>query len=81
MRTLRWSKDNSVYVPEIDAEHQTMFEMMQELRRAVVTGGLTREIELLMESLAGEYARHFVHEERLSEDGQECYLDYLLISH
>ena len=65
MRSLRWTPEHSVFVPEIDAQHQEMFRLAEELRRAVLAGEKPGELELLRRRLASEIAGHLSHEERL----------------
>lgn len=65
MRSLRWTEQNSVHVPEIDAEHQEMFRLAAELRHALLDGGDPRRVDLLGRHLTTEIAGHLAHEERL----------------
>jgi hemerythrin-like metal-binding protein len=64
VRSLQWTKDQTAFVPEIDAEHQSMFLLLQELRQAVVEGG-GQQLGSRLESFAAEVNRHFRHEEKL----------------
>lgn len=65
-----------MFLPELDDEHQALFRAMQELRHAVVAGESPRHITLLMETLSGEFARHFVHEERLMREARYTAFDW-----
>ena len=65
MRSLQWTEDNSVFVPEIDAEHEALFHLLQELRRAVLAGEPREQLERQAGRLATRAASHFQHEERL----------------
>jgi hemerythrin len=76
VRSLQWTVENSVFLPELDDEHQALFRAMQELRHAVVAGEPPREIALLMGTLSGEFARHFVHEERLMRETHYTAFDW-----
>ena len=64
MRSLQWTKDHTAFVPEIDAEHQEMFSLLQELRQAVV-GGERQRLASRLQSFTAEVNRHFRHEEKL----------------
>ncbi len=76
MRSLQWTEENSVFLPELDGDHQALFHAMQELRQAVVAGVPPREVLLLMETVCGEFARHFVHEERLMREARYTAIDW-----
>jgi len=67
---LRWTEENSVYLPELDEEHQTMFRLLQELRRAVVEGEEAARLKLRAKHLADEITSHFRHEERMMREAQ-----------
>jgi hemerythrin-like metal-binding protein len=56
---------HAVFIPEIDAEHQAIFRLAEELRQAVMGGAPTeREGDIVRELIArGE--DHFAREERL----------------
>jgi hemerythrin len=62
---LQWTEDNSVFVPEIDEEHEALFHLLQELRRAVLAGDPVEQLERQAGRLATRAASHFQHEERL----------------
>jgi len=74
----------------VSAHNQTSSDLTQELLARLsdirTSGGNEADtrfkvIDDILTSILGWGKNDFVHEERLSEDGQECYLDYLLISH
>jgi hemerythrin len=52
-------------VPEIDAEHRTIFEKAGELHRAVLAGKDIAEIQALLKELIARASRHFTHEEEM----------------
>jgi len=54
----------SIFIPEIDAEHRTMFRLVDELAAALDSPARRVPSELL-ESLASQMQNHFAHEERL----------------
>jgi hemerythrin-like metal-binding protein len=65
VRSLQWTDEHSVFVPEIDDEHRALFEISQELRRAVLNGESQARLEFLSGRVAIRIASHFQHEERL----------------
>ena len=64
VRSLQWTKDHTAFVPEIDAEHQSMFLLLQELRQAVLEGE-RQQLGSRLDSFTVEVTRHFRHEEKL----------------
>src|SRR5271157_2983583 len=54
----------SIFIPEIDAEHRTMFRLVDELAAALDSPARRVPSELLG-SLASQMQHHFAHEERL----------------
>jgi hemerythrin-like metal-binding protein len=64
VRSLQWTKDHTAFVPEIDAEHQSMFRLLQEMRQAVVAEK-SQELGSRLDSFTVEVTRHFRHEENL----------------
>lgn len=65
MRPFKWSKANSVFIPEIDAEHKAIYRMAEELRQAIEAGTALAEMEPRLETLMEHAEAHFEHEERL----------------
>ena len=70
MRSLQWTPERAVHVPEIDAEHQEMFRLADDLRRAMLEGEQTARLDLRRRRLAGEVSNHLSHEERLLRDAE-----------
>ncbi|HJT89699.1 MAG TPA: hemerythrin family protein [Bryobacteraceae bacterium] len=70
MRSLQWTQENSVYVPEIDAQHRQMFGAAAELRRAVLAGEKPAQLELLLDHLMREFAGHSLRQEQLMQAAQ-----------
>jgi hemerythrin len=66
-RLFKWSSDYSVYLPEIDAEHQEIFRMAGDLHRAVLARREPAEIEELLKAVAAHAAHHFSHEEEVMQ--------------
>ena len=65
MRSLRWTPEHSVFVPEIDFQHQEVFAMAAELRAAVMAGEGGARLEVLQGRLAVVIGSHLAHEEGL----------------
>lgn len=66
MRSLRWTaEDNSVYIPEIDAQHREVFRLAGELRSAALAGAAPAELEALRHRLDQLVSGHLAHEEDL----------------
>lgn len=58
-------EENSVHVPEIDAEHQSIYRLAGDLRGALLNGAKQGQVELLARRVSTEVAAHLTHEERL----------------
>jgi len=65
MRPFEWSEEYGVHVPEIDAEHQAMFRVADELYRALIADAAASQVQPILRELATHMAGHFSHEERL----------------
>ena len=65
MNALKWSQSHAVFVPEIDDEHQEIFEAISHLSGVLSENGSLREIRPLVEQLTTSVVDHFAHEERL----------------
>lgn len=63
MNPLRWTTDDLVYVPEVDEEHQRIFEDAESLRRSLASGEPAAGTSLW--SLFQSLSRHLANEERL----------------
>jgi len=62
-----WSNDFSVSVPEMDQEHQKLFDIINELFRAI-RGGKATGIQMDILTALSDYTKtHFAHEERLMQ--------------
>jgi len=68
VRSLQWTEEHSVYLPELDEEHQAMFRLLEELRHAFVEGAPAVDLESKLQRLASEVNVHFRHEERLMRE-------------
>jgi hemerythrin-like metal-binding protein len=56
---------HAVFIPEIDAEHQNMFRLADELHQAVVGGAPADQARAILRELIAKSEAHFAHEERL----------------
>jgi hemerythrin-like metal-binding protein len=66
MQCLEWkSERNAVAVPEIDDEHQAIFQLGNDLYQALAGGELLSAVEPGVRELIAHTAGHFSHEERL----------------
>lgn len=70
MRSLRWTAEQAIHIPEIDAQHQEMFRIAADLRQALLDGDKTGRVALLCRRLAAEANTHFSHEERLMREAE-----------
>ena len=62
---MQWTERNSVFVPEIDAQHQAMFRLASELREAVLAEERAKQLGPVVQRLSEAIANHLAHEERL----------------
>jgi len=65
-----------VFVPELDEEHQALFQLCQEFRRAVLNGEPQARLEFLAGRLTTRVASHFQHEERLMRVSRYSAMDW-----
>ena len=64
MKLFKWTNSYSVYIPEIDAEHQALFRMIADLQREIVSGAPAGRIQAMLHETITHIAAHFAHEER-----------------
>jgi hemerythrin-like metal-binding protein len=65
MGRFKWTSVHSVYLPEIDAEHRALFNLVEELQKEL---GRAAELSTLRPSLVeltASFDAHFKHEERI----------------
>jgi hemerythrin-like metal-binding protein len=67
MRPFHWSKAHGVAVPEIDAEHQAIFRLGEELNRMVLARAPIEEIRVTLQLLTKAVEGHFAYEESLMQ--------------
>ena len=65
MRKFRWTQGITIRVPDLDAEHQAVFQSAAELERAAAAGVDAAQLEPLIEQLIADAVGHFAHEEQL----------------
>jgi hemerythrin len=65
MSLFRWGKDHEIFLPEVDAEHRSIFQAGEELHRLLNAGAGTDTIQQALNHLAQLAEAHFQHEERL----------------
>ncbi len=65
MRLFKWSKMYAVFIPDLDAEHQSIFRLADELHQAVVGGAPADQARAILRELIASEEDHFAHEERL----------------
>lgn len=55
---------HAVHVPEVDAEHQELFRLCDDLRRALMEEAAAGKLQWIVDELVLHAAEHFSHEER-----------------
>jgi hemerythrin-like metal-binding protein len=65
MSLFRWTSANSVYLPEIDAEHRGLYLLGDQLHKALLAGASTARLQPILANLLESAEKHFRHEERL----------------
>lgn len=64
MRNCRFTGALAVGVPEIDGEHQLLFDLCDRLERATAVSAAPDEVRPILDELIAHAAKHFSHEER-----------------
>ncbi len=70
MPLFKWTKAPAVFVHELDAQHQDIYRLADELHRAVLGGRDTARTLELLKALITAVEDHFVYEERLMRASQ-----------
>lgn len=65
MAGLKWSQSHSVHLPEVDAEHRSLFRLAGEFKRVLSSGAPQHAVEEKLRALLAEAEDHFTHEERM----------------
>jgi hemerythrin len=69
MRFFQWTKANAVFVPEIDDEHRTIYQIAGELQQALSGGAPLFQVQEILHRLIACTEDHLAHEERLMRAG------------
>lgn len=65
MQPLHWTSDDFVFVPQMDADHQKLFEDAENLRHAVALGQSSTQIGFQVWRLSKSLSIHLTSEERM----------------
>ena len=65
MQPVRWTSDEFVFVPQMDADHQKLFEDAENLRQAVVLGESSSQLGFHAWRFSKCLSAHLTSEERL----------------
>lgn len=66
MQALKWTpENNSVYLPDIDQEHQSLFEMTDTVYQALKADARLETVESVIRELITHAGGHFAHEEKM----------------
>lgn len=65
MALFRWNDSYAVYLPEIDAEHRSLFQIAADLHKALLARGRPEKFRATLRNLLAHTEEHFQHEERL----------------
>ncbi|MDO9010420.1 MAG: hemerythrin family protein [Gallionella sp.] len=65
---LDWNESLSMFIPEIDAQHQNFIRLINELNEAIIGRMDIEEIKRRMQSILDDAAMHFAHEEVLFKE-------------
>lgn len=66
MRNFRWSENNEVFLPQVDAEHRDLFRIADEMQQAIAAEAAA-EVKGRLDALAAHAEDHFSHEEWLMQ--------------
>ena len=75
MTLMSWRKDYEVGVPQIDAEHFRLFELINEFHEIYLRGDGRKEIPKILNQLVAYAQTHFQHEETLMSENGYPHLD------
>jgi hemerythrin len=68
MPLFQWSDSNTVYLPEIDAEHRNLVLIAAELHKTLLARTTAEKFRAVLRNLLAHTERHFQHEERLMRE-------------
>jgi len=75
MTFMSWRKDYEVGVPQIDAEHHRLFDLINEFHDTFVRGEARNDVARVLNRLVAYAEEHFQHEEQLMSDNGYPQLD------
>jgi len=67
MKRIKWSDQYKVHLPEIDAEHRSLYHTTEMLQQAVEGEAGNERIAAILQEAFTHISGHFAHEERLME--------------
>jgi hemerythrin-like metal-binding protein len=76
MSRLKWSEANAIFVPEVDAEHRSLYLLAVDLKKALANGADAEEINTKVRALLAEVEDHFAHEERMMREAEYAMFDW-----
>lgn len=65
MQSLQWTIDDFVYLPQLDSDHQKLFEDAETLRKAIALGKPSNQVNFSLWRLSQSFSAHLAGEERL----------------
>lgn len=65
---LDWNESLSMYITEIDAEHQHFIRLVNELNKAIIARMNKKNIKSRMRAILNDAAMHFAHEEAVFKE-------------
>lgn len=76
MGIFHWSKSNSVFLPEMDDEHRTIFQATGELQNALDSGAPLLQVQEILHRLMSCVEDHLAHEEKLMRNSRYPSFDW-----
>jgi hemerythrin len=76
MRLFHWSTSNSVFLPEMDDEHRTIFQATGELQNALRDSAPLVQVQEILHRLISLTEEHFAHEEELMRGTRYASFDW-----
>ena len=76
MPAFKWDEAHSVHLPEVDAEHRSLFRLGAELKRALNKRAPAAEVEERVLALLADFSAHFTHEERMMRNAHYRLYDW-----
>ena len=65
MAVFKWSESKAVHLPEVDAEHRSLFQLAADFQAALEKHAPQSTLDKLVDALFQEAEDHFTHEERM----------------